>query len=134
MTNLFSVTGLLVKDGLVLAVSRKNNPKDFGLPGGKIDPGETSEQALIREVKEETGLDVVAYEGVFEDKDRVENGELRPCKTYRVLSWKGELRTKETGVVCWVKPSVITDPTTSFHEYNSKLFAHLSMSVGLKLG
>jgi ADP-ribose pyrophosphatase YjhB (NUDIX family) len=33
----FSVTGLLVKEGKILAVSRKNNPNDFGLPGGKLD-------------------------------------------------------------------------------------------------
>lgn len=58
MTNLFAVTALLVKDELVLAVSRKNNPNDFGLPGGKIDPGETPEGALFREVSEETGLNV----------------------------------------------------------------------------
>jgi 8-oxo-dGTP pyrophosphatase MutT (NUDIX family) len=130
MAEFFSVTALLVKDGLVLAVSRKNDPNDFGLPGGKIDPGETSDQALARELKEETGLEVLAYEGVFEDRDRVVGGEPRPCKTYRVLAWKGDLKTEEAGVVKWVKPSVITDPSTSFHEYNSRLFSHLKLNLG----
>ena len=43
----------------VLAVSRKDNHKDFGLPGGKVDPEDFSNvDAIIREVKEETGLDI----------------------------------------------------------------------------
>ena len=133
MATPFSVTGLFHKNGLILAVSRKNNPDDFGLPGGKVDPGETPEQALCREILEETGLEVVAYEGIFEDKDRVEGGEPRPCKAYRVLAWKGELKTKEKGVVRWVKPSVVIDPSTSFHEYNLKLFRYLAESGSLQL-
>ena len=133
MTNLFAVTALLVKDELVLAVSRKNNPNDFGLPGGKIDPGETPEGALFREVSEETGLNVGEFREVFEDRDRVECGELRPCRTYLILSWDGELKTKETGVVKWVEPSVITDPSTSFHEYNTRLFSHLEKTGLLRL-
>lgn len=134
MTNLFSVTALFVKDGLVLAVSRKNNPNDFGLPGGKIDPGETPEDALFREVFEETGLGVGEFRVAFEDQDRVEGGEPRPCRTYLVVSWDGDLKTKEAGVVKWVEPSVITDPTTSFHEYNTRLFNHLEETGLLRLG
>lgn len=43
---------------LYLAVSRKNDPADLGLPGGKVEPNETYKQAAIREIKEETGLDI----------------------------------------------------------------------------
>lgn len=45
-------------DGAILGVSRPHLPSDVGLPGGSIDPGETPERAAIREVKEETSLDV----------------------------------------------------------------------------
>lgn len=50
-----SVYGVIIDDGKIL-LSRQWDGYDF--PGGKIELGETVEEALIREVKEETGLDV----------------------------------------------------------------------------
>lgn len=43
---------LLVKRGTVVFKGY------WALPGGRVDSGETIEQAVVREVKEETGLDV----------------------------------------------------------------------------
>jgi 8-oxo-dGTP diphosphatase len=47
--------GVVLRDGEVLLVHR---PKydDWTLPKGKLDPGESWEQAALREVEEETGL------------------------------------------------------------------------------
>ena len=47
--------GVVVRDGRVIVVHR---PKydDWSLPKGKLDPGETFEQAALREVHEEVGL------------------------------------------------------------------------------
>ncbi|NDD58869.1 MAG: NUDIX domain-containing protein [Chlamydiae bacterium] len=58
-TLLPAVFGILFKENRtqVLLIKRRDIPI-WVLPGGGIDPGETPEMAIVREVKEETGLDV----------------------------------------------------------------------------
>ena len=57
-----SCAGAVVRDGAgrLLLVLRANEPSRgrWSLPGGRIEPGESAEQAAAREVREETGLDV----------------------------------------------------------------------------
>lgn len=50
--------GIIVKDDRVLLVRRKFEPKagDWSLPAGFMEYGESSEECVIRELKEETGL------------------------------------------------------------------------------
>lgn len=57
--------------GIVL-VERGNEPFGMALPGGFVDMGETVEQAAVREMKEETGLDVelLGVLGVYSDPKR----------------------------------------------------------------
>jgi 8-oxo-dGTP diphosphatase len=44
-------------DGGVVLIQRKNPPYGWAIPGGFVDYGETLEQAVVRETKEETSLD-----------------------------------------------------------------------------
>lgn len=39
-----------------VVVTRKNSSLQVGFPGGKVDPGETPSMAVIRRVREETGI------------------------------------------------------------------------------
>jgi ADP-ribose pyrophosphatase YjhB (NUDIX family) len=48
--------------GRLLLIRRAQDPGRglWSLPGGRVEPGESDEQAIVRELREETGLDVIA--------------------------------------------------------------------------
>lgn len=53
------VTGILIENDEILLVQQKvSDKRNWSLPGGRVEQGETLQQGLIREMKEETGLDV----------------------------------------------------------------------------
>ena len=92
MTDL-CVDGLLVKNGKMLLLKRAREPFKgcWGLVGGSVESGETLMQALKREFKEETGLDVEV--GSLIDT-RIENTFDRTKKifTFEVTGAKGEIK------------------------------------------
>ncbi len=65
----FASHGLIRRDGKILAtrraVANDYMPGKWDLPGGTVEEGETPEQALVREVKEETSLEIIPGRPIF---------------------------------------------------------------------
>jgi 8-oxo-dGTP pyrophosphatase MutT (NUDIX family) len=113
-------------DGHILAVSRKDDKNDFGLPGGKVEPGETPIEAAMRELYEETGFKVsnAQHHMIYHAES---DGKL--AVTYQLTGELKQISTPtETGVVSWVTPDVLAAGKT-FGEYNRNLFK----AIGLRL-
>lgn len=58
MREVAAVGAIVVRDGAVLLVRRGRPPSQglWSVPGGKVEPGETEADAVVRELAEETGL------------------------------------------------------------------------------
>ena len=83
-------------DGRVL-LQRRGDSKKWGFPGGAIEIGETPEMAAVREVKEETGLDVKVSGliGIYTDCDmEYPNGDRAHsiCIVYEFETTSGQLK------------------------------------------
>ncbi|MEU5098920.1 NUDIX domain-containing protein [Streptomyces sp. NPDC020996] len=104
----------LVRDGTgrVLMVQRSDNGR-WALPGGGHDVGESISDTVVREVREETGIEVevVGLTGIYTDPGHViryDDGEVRQQFSicFRARPTGGELRTSdETTQVRWVDPA-----------------------------
>ena len=53
-----TVDAIIETEGGIILIKRKNPPSGWAIPGGFVDYGESLEDAVRREAKEETGLDI----------------------------------------------------------------------------
>ena len=85
-----TVRGVVRKEDKILILKRhpksRNNPHKYELPGGKVDPGEFFDIALIREFKEETNLEV-EIESLFEvvQDEFISRRTNRPISTVQLM-------------------------------------------------
>jgi 8-oxo-dGTP pyrophosphatase MutT (NUDIX family) len=128
----YATAGLIFnkKRNLFLAVSRKHDFNDLGIPGGKIDQNENFIEACVREVQEETGLIVTRLLPIF--------GDYVGKPTIDTIYWNltflckasGKVQTSEQIRIAWVPPSRLikneNGKLNSFGKYNSELLTNLS--------
>lgn len=112
-TVLVVAAALIDADGRVLIAQRPEGKALAGLwefPGGKIEPGERPEQALIRELHEELGIDVNAAclaPFVFTSHAYESFHLLMPL--YLLRRWSGTVQRREHAALKWVKPDQLRD-------------------------
>ena len=95
----------------VLLARRPDDAPDFGgfweFPGGKVEPGETQEEALTREIQEELGLSITVGEEVWQGLDPRENGPDIDFRVHRCTILSGVPRPIEVAEVGWFLPNSI---------------------------
>lgn len=117
----FAAVAVVLNGPLVLAVSRKDNHADLGFPGGKLDRGESSLIAALRELKEETSLVVVAADSIYIGPD--DHGHL--CEAWLVYAHSGTPESREGALTKWAHREELLSPEASFRAYNKLLFEAL---------
>jgi 8-oxo-dGTP diphosphatase len=110
---LVAAVALIDPDGRVLLAQRPEGKHLAGLwefPGGKVHPGETPEAALIRELDEELGIDVVTSclaPFTFASHAYPEFHLLMPL--YVCRKWSGIATAREGQQLKWVRPAQLGD-------------------------
>ncbi|MDX1829922.1 MAG: NUDIX domain-containing protein [Lutibacter sp.] len=94
---ILAASGIILQDKKILLLQRsnytQNYPKFWGCPGGRAEIGETAEQNVIREVKEECNLD-------FSPTSILKTGVWQNRKYFRFLgNWTGEIKIQELEVL-----------------------------------
>ena len=116
-----AVSAAIIRDGKVLVVRRARNPAlgIYTLPGGAVETGETLMQAVTREVREETSMDIepVALAGhreaiVRDAQGRVERHFVILCFAARWLSG-GPVLNEELDDARWLAPAALSSLRTT---------------------
>ncbi|WP_018351883.1 NUDIX hydrolase [Longispora albida] len=107
---------VIVRDeqGRVLLVEQNYGHRFFGLPGGKVEPGESLREAAVREAAEETGLAVSVGERVWTAELVYPGGAEYRAHAFVAESATGEpaVQDEEISSVGWYELSALPAPLT----------------------
>lgn len=110
---LVAAAALVDRDGRILLARRPEGKAMAGLwefPGGKLHPGETPEAALIRELREELGIDVAkSCLGAFAFASHGYPKFHLLMPLYLCRRWKGIPQSREGQTLAWVRPEKLVE-------------------------
>ncbi len=110
---LVAAAALVDRDNRVLLAQRPVGKSMAGLwefPGGKVEAGETPEEALVRELMEELHIDVclTCLAPYTFASHRYETFHLL-MPLYICRNWEGDLTPREGQAIAWVRPQRLSD-------------------------
>lgn len=82
-------------------------PGYWEFPGGKVEPGETPHAALVRELREELGIEVLRADPWLRREHVYEHAHVR-LNFFRVREWRGELRDHVHSALAWQRADGLT--------------------------
>lgn len=121
------------RDPLVLAVTRRGSHTDYGIPGGKLENGESPAEGAARELYEETGLQVRPRDLIYVmDRIARTSGNWTRVFTVPLPLVRGAPNAQEHGVmVSWIPISImVSEACASFRSFNRVVFAEMGLGSG----
>ncbi len=107
----FVAAALIVRGGEVLIGQRRSDQPmalQWEFPGGKIEPGESAEQALTRELSEELGIQASIGAPVTRIRHNYRHGGAVDLQFFAVHEFAGEIDNQIYEQVRWVKLEELT--------------------------
>jgi 8-oxo-dGTP diphosphatase len=95
----------VIRDGLVLAALRPGADGGWEFPGGKVEPGETDQQAAVRELREELAVEIEPGASLGPAQPIGDRYQLR---VYAAALIRGEPVLSEHSAVRWVSAGELT--------------------------
>ena len=98
-------------DKILLQNRQKKNWRGYALPGGHVEPGESFIDAVIREMKEETGLTILDPRLAGVKQFPIENGRY-VVLLFKATKWTGTVVSSEEGQMEWIEYGKISNIKT----------------------
>ncbi len=98
------VAAVIERDGRILIAQRRRtdaHPLKWEFPGGKVEPGETAEHALVRELREELGVDVSLGDEIARYGYQYPGRAAIELIFYRIATFEGEPRNLVFEQIAW---------------------------------
>lgn len=106
------VAGLLFKEGRLLACQRRADgafPLEWEFPGGKIEPGEEPSLALVRELREELGIESKGVREVFTHTHSYPGFFTVKLKFFHVPYYSDQMVNRAFEQICWVTADALAE-------------------------